>query len=133
MNILLDTHILIWSIFESNKLKNSEIEILLDQRNNIFVSVISIWEISLKYSLGKLKLTETQPDKIPNLIKMAGFQILNLNAEEASGFYKLNRESLSDPFDRMLVIQAIKNNLTLLTKDSKIKEYKAKDFKILEF
>ncbi len=132
MNIIIDTHILVWSILESHKLKKSEIELLLDQRNNIFVSIVSLWEISLKYSIGKLKLTNIKPDEIPDLTKKIGFMLLNLRVEEATEFYKMENEKVLDPFDKMLMFQAIKNDFKFFTKDNEIKKHPPESLKILE-
>ena len=90
-----------------------------------YVSVITFWEISLKFSLGKLELTGILPDKLPRIAKDTGFDILNLNKEIASSFYKLPRTKNKDSFDRMLAWQAINHDYTLLTKDDSFADYKS--------
>lgn len=123
MNYLLDTHAFLWSIFSSDQLSKSIKEIVLNSENNIFVSVITFWEISLKYNLGKIQLDNILPDLLPEAAKKSGFDILQLNEEVTSTFYKLPKISHSDPFDRLLIWQSIRNNLIIISKDKNFQEY----------
>lgn len=123
MNILIDTHILLWALCDPKKLKSAERKILLSTDTMIYVSIISLWEISLKYSLGKLELKPTDIQKIPNAILASGYNIITLSPEDASGFYTLPRLQNQDPFDRMLIWQAINNDYCFLTRDKHIPEY----------
>jgi len=120
MKILLDTHYLLWALIDSKKLKKREKQIILDEKNDIFISTISFWEISLKYSIGKLIFENIKIDDIIPAIKKSGYNILPFNEYEAISFYKLGQLKNKDPFDRMLIWQAIKNNLYFLTSDKKI-------------
>ena len=88
MNYLLDTHTLIWSITEKSKLSPLVIQILEDANNSIFVSAVNLWEISLKYSLGKLKLEGVLPEELPKLIHQTGFELISLSADEAATFHQ---------------------------------------------
>ena len=104
-SFLIDTHILLWTITEPDKLGSEVISILENKNNNILVSSISYWEISIKMALGK-------------------FSLLNLSVEETSTFYKLPIQSNhKDPFDRMLIWQAIYNNLAFISQDESLKRY----------
>ena len=123
MSYLLDTHILLWVLFSPRKLSVKLKEILSDPRSEIFVSVISVWEISLKYNIGKIKLEERMPSEIPDAVLSMGFNFLNLDSYTASTFYKLPRFKNKDPFDKMLAWQAINENFTLLSKDKEFDSY----------
>lgn len=91
--------------------------------NTVFVSAVTFWEISLKYHLNKLELKNVIPDDLPGLAKETGFDILHLNENDASTFYKLPTNIHRDPFDRMLIWQALRNNITIISKDIKFNEY----------
>lgn len=131
MRFLLDTHTLIWSIVESYKLSDKVKKMLEDSRNRIYVSFLSLWEISLRYSLGKFSMEKFSPEELPELINRLEFEILPLNALSASTFHKLTGDWHKDPFDRMLIWQAIKGELTLITKDSNIYKYQENGLKTL--
>lgn len=90
----------------------------------IFVSLITFWEISLKYSLGKLELQGVTPGELPGISEDSGFETLQLSAEDVSTFHKLPRQQHKDPFDRLIIWQAINNDLHLISKDSILPEYK---------
>ncbi len=123
MNYLLDTHVLLWAIFESGKLSPRIKALLLNPENTIYVSIISFWEISLKYSLGKLELDDIMPDDIPGFSREAGFKTLALSEGDVASFYNLPRIAHKDPFDRLIIWQTINNNLTLVSKDGKLADY----------
>jgi len=131
MRFLLDTHVLIWTIAESYKLSDTVSEILQDSQNQIFVSSLSLWEISLKYSLRKFSLEGFSPEELPDLINRLEFEILPLNAFDASTFHKLSGDWHKDPFDRMLIWQAIKGELILVTKDDHIAKYQGNGLKTI--
>src|SRR3989339_395130 len=115
MNYLLDTHTLIWALVSPEKLSLKVKKIILD--NTSWISVVSFWEISLKYTIGKLNLQNVKPDEIRESSIKTGFTVLDLDSETAATFYKLPRIKNKDPFDLMLAWQAISGNFTLLSKD----------------
>lgn len=123
MKYLLDTHTLLWALFSPKELSKSAREALLDSKNEICVSSISFWEISLKYNLGKLKLKGLSPEALPQWTEKSGFSVLELGAKEAATFHELPRTEHKDPFDRMLVWQSIQNKMPLVTKDASLKAY----------
>ena len=120
---LIDTHTLLWSIFEPEKLGKQAALILENPTQHVFVSCLSLWEISLKYSLDKLILG-CQPEDLLQIVDEIGFEKLSLTVEEAALFYQLPRMPHKDPFDRMLIWQAISNDLIFISKDGKFVEYK---------
>ncbi|GHT67360.1 twitching motility protein PilT [Bacteroidia bacterium] len=122
--LLLDTHTLLWSIGKSNELSSIAVDYISDSRNEVFVSAVSLWEIALKYSIGKLVL-DFDVNEIPELCSRMAFSLLPIDPLEALGCLKLpNKENHKDPFDRMLIYQCIRNGYTLISKDSKMKLYK---------
>jgi PIN domain nuclease of toxin-antitoxin system len=122
MKYLLDTHTLLWSLSSPNKLSKKVKDLISQSKNESYVSAISLWEISLKYQLKKLELHGFLPEELPQLVKKSGFTIVNINSEIASTFYKLPRLH-KDPFDRMLIWQAIKEDLVLVSKDKTFSDY----------
>ena len=125
MKVLLDTHTLLWFLNgDDDKLPESVKDIILNQENKKFVSIISFLEISIKTSLGKLKLD----NGFKNLIEATifnGFEILDISLNHTLTLSELEFIH-RDPFDRILVSQAIVENLTILTKDGYIKNYNVK-------
>lgn len=131
MSFLLDSHTLLWAITDQKKLSSKVTAILKDGANEIFVSSVTFWEISLKYGLGKLDLNNLVPEDLPHLSKETGFSFLPLLAAGSAGYHKLNASWHRDPFDRMLIWQAINNELTLLSKDKNVAQYKSVGLKQL--
>lgn len=129
MNYLLDTHALLWNLVSAKKLSAQVKDIVLNPESNIFISAVSLWEISLKYRIGKLKLTGKNPEEIPGAVKSLGFNILDLNADTAATFYKFPISKNKDPFDLMLAWQAINGNLVLLSADTGFDDYQKQGLK----
>ena len=115
---LLDTHIFLWSLDETKTLTKEVAKILKDPRNRIFVSVATAWEISIKQKKGKLPLKTT----LEECFRKSNFEILEIKLPHI-----LQLENLptyhKDPFDRILVAQAIVEKLMIITEDGKIKKY----------
>ena len=123
MNYLLDTHAIIWVLSDRYKLSKRVLDIIENEDNLIYASSISFWEISLKFSIGKLKINGILPNELPELIIEQGFDTIPLTPEESSSSYKLPINYHKDPFDRMLIWQAINRNLVLITKDDNLRQY----------
>ena len=124
MNYIVDTHIFLWIVFSPQKISKKIKDILLDPETTKWVSLITFWEVSLKYQLGKLNLKGILPDQLPDVAKDSGFELLELDCVTVSSFYKLPNLHNKDPFDRMLAWQAIKKDYHLLTKDPNFADYK---------
>jgi PIN domain nuclease of toxin-antitoxin system len=120
---LIDTHILLWSLFDPNKLSKKVRDIVEHEDNEVLVSTVSFWEISLKYRLKKLELKKYAPEDLVTTVKEININILDLDVNDASTYYKLPINNHKDAFDRMLIWQAIQKNLTLLSKDNAFKNY----------
>lgn len=126
MEYLLDTHTLLWVLFDPSKLSAKTRSIIEDSANTIFVSPISYWEISLKCGLGKLALPDTDPSEIPPAAVKQGLSESPVTSEVLSTFHNLpHNPDHRDPFDRLIIWQAIQAKLTLLTKDRAMESYAA--------
>lgn len=123
MKILIDTNILLFVLFDDSKLSDKELKLLQDDNNEIIVSSISLFEISLKYSINKLKLNKVTPDKIPDLLIENGYVIENIDYNTYASYHKLPSDYHKDPFDRLLIWEAIGKHYYLLSKDSAFKNY----------
>ena len=117
MNLLLDTHILLWGLANDVQLSKRARSAILDA-NKVYVSAASAWEIAIKAALGKLRA----PDDLESQMASAGFLELPISIAHASAAGKLPRLH-PDPFDRLLVAQAQIESLTLLTNDRALKAY----------
>jgi PIN domain nuclease of toxin-antitoxin system len=131
MNYLLDTHSLIWAVCMPEKLSKTAKSIIQDAENDILVSVVSLWEISIKHSLGKLSLEGLLPEDFLNAATATGLSVIGLEAESAATMYRLAATYHRDPFDRMLIWQSIVQNYTLISKDEQVHEYKSEGLKVL--
>lgn len=118
MKILLDTHLLLWWMGDSPSLPAEARALISDPGNTIFVSAVSLWEIWLKESLGKLRLPASFEDRLAS----ESFENLPLTGEQARQVALLPWHH-RDPFDRMLVAQAQTEDLTLLTADPPVAAY----------
>jgi PIN domain nuclease of toxin-antitoxin system len=118
MNILLDSHILLWSISDFSKLTPSEKNGIENPLNKIYVSSASLWELHLKASKGKLTL----PASIQPALEKLAYTFLAISWEHAEATRTLPAIH-RDPFDRMLAAQAHHENLVFMTRDSLLKQY----------
>ena len=118
MKYLLDTHSLLWTIFEPDKLSAEAQEIILDRNNIICISIISLWEISIKQNIRRLDI----PDKFYEVVRQGGFEILPLTISQIEQYKTLPLHH-RDPFDRMLIVQAQQQKLIFITRDSQINKY----------
>ena len=121
MNLLLDTHIVIWFITNDGKLSKKIKNIIEDSNNRCFISIVSYWELSIKYSLGRLDLNSTI-EEIFNIIEKSGFDILPITLNHIIQLSKLEHFH-NDPFDRLIISQSIIENLHLVSKDNYFPAY----------
>ena len=131
MTYLLDTHYLLWSIAEPKKISKPIKDIITNSNNKIVVSTISLWEISLKYAIGKLEIIGFLPENLPAICTQLGFDIETLSANDSSTYHLLTSTYHKDPFDRMLIWQAIQSNYTLISSDNNVKKYITAGLKVL--
>jgi len=129
MRYLLDTHVLIWFDSSPEKLSKKVLDVLLNEKNQLYISHVSLWEMQIKSQLGKLTLGSSLKDLVSSQQSINGLEMLNIQAEH---IYAL--ETLAsyhrDPFDRLLIAQSMIEKMVLLTADEKIHQYQ-KDVKWL--
>ena len=131
MTYLLDTHFVIWAITDTQKISRDIQNIIADPEHTILVSAVSFWEVSLKSAIGKLKLAGVTPIDLPTHCVAMGFELIDLSAEESCSYHQLTAEHHKDPFDRMLIWQAIRNGYVLISVDKNVKKYKSAGLKVL--
>ena len=124
MKLLLDTHIFLWALSEPNWLSQKQVIAMEDPTNTVYVSSISITEIAIKASLGKLELVFDPLDAA----EKSGFEMLDFSARDALILTDLPFHH-RDPFDRMLITQAISRKLMIATQDSIIDRYECQILK----
>jgi len=122
MKLLLDTHIFLWHVTGDDRLLLGFKEKILDPENEVFVSPISIWEAIVKSSLGKLSLPEEPETYLLELRIQHQFASLPLDERSVRHLRKLPSHH-RDPFDRMLICQAMEHDLILVTLDEEIRKY----------
>ncbi|HLF89284.1 MAG TPA: type II toxin-antitoxin system VapC family toxin [Anaerolineales bacterium] len=130
MNYLLDTHTFLWAIADSGKLPKPAREIIVSPENEIYISAVTFWEIGIKSRLGKLDLGNLAPEQLVSIAEEMEFQTISLTAEEASTYSRLKETHHKDPFDRMLVWQAIQRNFVIISKDRKFAKFEPFGLKI---
>jgi PIN domain nuclease of toxin-antitoxin system len=122
MRILLDTHIFLWFISGDTQLSTDVRDTIRETDNEIYLSAVSVWEAIVKYQLGKLPLPEHPETYLPKQRDL--HQIASLNLDENSVIQLAKLPSLHrDPFDRMLICQALQNGLTIATVDAAVRAY----------
>ena len=124
MNYLLDTHTLIWFLNGNQNLSKVAEDIIENKEASLFVSIVSLWEISIKISLNKLIL-HTSFDEFKAAIELNNIKILGITFEDTLTVSTLPFIH-KDPFDRLLISQAINNDFTLISRDEYFKDYDVK-------
>jgi PIN domain nuclease of toxin-antitoxin system len=122
MRILLDTHIFLWFISGDTQLSTDVRDAIRDPDNEVYLSAISVWEAIVKYQLAKLPLPEHPETYLPkqrDLHQIASLALDEISVVQLAKLPLLHR----DPFDRMLICQALQNGLTIATVDTAIRAY----------
>jgi PIN domain nuclease of toxin-antitoxin system len=121
--LLLDTHLLLWAAYTPDKLSDTARQLMADEGNELWFSAASIWEVAIKHSLGRPDF-QADPHVLRRGLLDNGYVELPITSEHAAaveGLPSLHR----DPFDRMLVAQALAEGVTLLTVDAMVAQYPA--------
>lgn len=121
MNLLLDTHVALWAITDSPKLSKKAREIIESPMSSVWISAATIWEISIKHSLGRGEMPVSGHDTL-HYFRKSGYRFLPVEAEHAAAIEGLPAHH-NDPFDRILVAQALTEPMRLLTHDSMMARY----------
>jgi len=124
VRLLLDTHALLWAASDPKQLRAEAREALQDETNDVAVSAVTAWEIGIKQSLGKLELPKPAELWLPEVLERTGFDAVSVDLPSA-----LHVRSLPwhhrDPFDRLLIAQAITGNYVIVTRDGQFASYGA--------
>jgi PIN domain nuclease of toxin-antitoxin system len=121
LNLLLDTHVALWAITDNPKLSQRARDLITAPKTNVWVSAANIWEIAIKYSLGRGDMPVSSQDAM-RYFQESGYHFLAIDAEHAIAVEELPAHH-QDPFDRMLVAQALVEPMRLMTHDSLVALY----------
>ncbi len=122
MKVLLDTHTLLWWLFDDSRLPASCRRVIADPDQVVFVSAASAWEIATKHRLGKLPEAGDVPERLPHYLRAARFAPLDITVAHAIAAGALPGPH-RDPFDRMLIAQAREEGMTVATSDPVFRDY----------
>ncbi|PIY12570.1 MAG: PIN domain nuclease [Flexibacter sp. CG_4_10_14_3_um_filter_32_15] len=117
MEILLDTHVLLWHLTNNPRLSKSKSELIENANHKKYLSIVSLWEIAIKKSLGKLDIDIPLNKMIPKEIILLDITISHLEILQTLPFHH------KDPFDRVIISQAISENLLLMSEDGNFSLY----------
>lgn len=121
MNLLLDTYVALWAITDNPNLTHRARELILSPSNTLWVSTVSLWEIAIKHSLGRGDMPLSGQDA-QHYFGQAGYRLLSIEPDHAVGVEGLPKLH-QDPFDRLLVAQALTEPMRLLTHDRTVASY----------
>jgi PIN domain nuclease of toxin-antitoxin system len=125
VKLLIDTHIFLWLLYSPEKVPSKQMAYLSDTGNLLYLSAMSIAEIMIKHSLGKLDIDLHSPKKLTEILEKMGIILLDYDGMSALRLGALPFHH-RDPFDRMIITQAIQHSLTIVTVDSKFSNYPCK-------
>jgi PIN domain nuclease of toxin-antitoxin system len=121
LNLLLDTHVALWAITDSPRLSARARELILAPRGVVWISAATVWEIAIKHSLGRGDMSVSGTDAV-GYFRAAGYHFLAIEPEHAAAVETLPPHH-QDPFDRLLVAQALTEPMRLLTHDATLARY----------
>ena len=125
MRILLDTHTFLWAAVDSDQLSPNASELFLDTQNNLYLSMASIWEMAIKRSLGKLTFHKPMEAYILDVLQENAIQVLPIDFRHVIRVSALPFHH-RDPFDRLLISQALEDKISLLGCDTAFDAYGVK-------
>ena len=121
MDVLLDTHAVIWYVTKDSRLSKTSYEIIDDPANKCFISIASLWEMGIKFSIGKLELNNDL-QQIFEIIHRTGFEFLPISVNHVLSCAQLPFHH-RDPFDRIIIAQALTEKLSIITQDTHFRKY----------
>ncbi|MBS7260044.1 MAG: type II toxin-antitoxin system VapC family toxin [Treponema sp.] len=132
MKYLIDTHVFIWALMDTKKISKKVTSILENVENEVYISPISFWEMAIKYQSKKLDLQGINILHLPHIAEQYDFEVLSPEPYDYVSVGTVpQKENHHDPFDRMLIQQAIRNNLVLLSADSKFQQYEENGLQLM--
>lgn len=129
MRFLLDTHIFLWAIDDSPRLNDTYKQLLNSTDHQPVLSIVSLWEMSIKIGIGKLKPFGNFPDVVKQHVTSKGLELLQIKPEHLDSLVNLPQHH-RDPFDRLLIAQAIYEDIPILTDDSLFSNYPIKKLEL---
>lgn len=121
MGYILDTNALIFYLYDPEQLSETAVDIVYNENNQIYVSIVSLWEIAIKSSIGKLKIKNSMQE-IAGICSQYKIELLAINPMHLDPIADLPQIH-GNPFDRLIISQALVENLTIVTRDSIIPKY----------
>lgn len=121
MNLLLDTHIALWAITDNPKLPKKARDMIESSKSSVWISAATVWEIAIKHSLGRGDMPVSSQDAL-RYFRESGYRFLPVEPEHAAAVEELATHH-ADPFDRILVAQALVEPLRLMTHDPMVARY----------
>jgi len=131
MKLLLDTHAFIWTLTDSKRLTSRASEAITATENEIYVSSVSFWEIAIKVRNNRLAPIGHEPSTLVEAAERMGFIPIPILPSEAATQGNLAEDTHFDPFDRMLIWQAIQRNLILVSGDRQFDRFKRDGLRLL--
>ena len=132
MDYLIDTDVFIWFMMEPEKISQKVLDIITNESNRICISPISFWEMAIKHQSKKLDLGKMNIIHLPHIAEQFDFELLTPEPYDYVSIAQVPyKENHHDPFDRMLIQQAIRNNLVLLSKDEKFQQYEENGLQLM--
>ncbi len=125
MKLLLDTHVFLWLRNDSQKISPHALAACQNRENTLYLSIASLWEMQIKHQLGKLQLSVSLEEMIEQQCRENGLQLLPVETKHILALYQLPLHH-KDPFDRILMAQAILEEAYLVSADNWLKEYQVK-------
>lgn len=122
MRVLVDSHTLLWAAADDDRLSRGARELIADRRTRIVLSVATTWELTLKCLAGRLRLPEPPGSYFEGLVRDFGYELLPVHQRHVAALPELPMVH-EDPFDRMLIAQALVEDLDLVTGDERIRRY----------
>jgi PIN domain nuclease of toxin-antitoxin system len=121
VNLLLDTHVALWAITDHPRLSSRARQLILAPRATVWVSAVSVWEIAIKHGLGRGDMPVSGEDAL-QYFRQSGYRLLAVEPEHAAAVERLPAHH-QDPFDRLLVAQALMEPMRLMTHDGLVARY----------
>lgn len=131
MRLLLDTHAFIWALTDSSRLTSTARAAITRTENQVYVSSVSFWEIAIKLRSKRLAPIGHEPSTLVEAAEIMGFMAVALTPTEAATHGNLTEDTHFDPFDRMLIWQAIACDMTLVSRDPEFNKFEADGLKLL--
>jgi PIN domain nuclease of toxin-antitoxin system len=131
MRLLLDTHAFLWTWGRSDRLPSNAKRAIEDPQNDLFLSAVSLWEIAIKTRSGRLHLDAHSPLDLLRDADSMNIQLISVDPIEAASHADLQEGTHFDPFDRMLIWQAITRKLTLVSGDKEFRRFEKDGLKLL--